>query len=335
MQITIPSIDDFHIHLRNDARMPIATQELRNGGVSRGLIMPNIMPKPVKTAAEFEAYRTRLQAIEPNFSYYGSITLSPKTTEQEVIDAVNSDVLIGKQYPAGVTTNSENGVTDISTMYPIYEYMEEHGLPLSFHGELPKVSLLEAEKAFLPIIPQLAKRFPKLRIILEHISTADAVKTILDAPDHIVAGVTVQHLLLTIQDVIGSRLQPHNFCMPIVKTAADRQAIIDVVKSGNSKFFFGSDSAPHFRNTKECSLGAAGVFTTPMIAPMLAYIFEKNEMLDQLENFTSKFGADFYNLPRNQETITLSNEAGGVVPGEYSSVVPLCAGKKINWKLIK
>ncbi len=335
MKITLPIFDDFHIHLRNDERMPIATKQLRSGGVSRGIIMPNIVPKPVTTAAAFREYKENLQQVEPNFDYYGAISLSTKTTEQEIKDAVNSDVLIGKQYPAGVTTNSENGVTDISQMYAIYEYMEEHNLPLSFHGELPKVSLLEAERAFLPIIPQLVKRFPKLRIILEHVSTADAVNTILDAPDHVVAGVTVQHLLFTIQDVIGSRVRPHNFCMPIVKTEADRQAIIDVVKSGNSKFFFGSDSAPHFRQTKECALGAAGVFTTPIIAPMLASIFEKNEMLDQLENFTSKFGADFYKLPRNSETITLSNEESWIIPEAYDNIVTIMAGTKLNWKLLK
>jgi dihydroorotase len=296
--------------------------------------MPNIVPKPVTNVAEFNSYRERLLSVEPNFTYYGAISLSPQTTEKDIIDAVNSNVLIGKQYPAGVTTNSENGVTDISQMYSVYEYMEEHGLPLSFHGELPKVSLLDAEKAFLPIIPELVKRFPKLKIIVEHISTSAAVEVILDAPDHVVAGVTIQHLLLTIQDVIGSRLRPHNFCMPIVKTADDRRAIVDVVKSGHRKFFFGSDSAPHFRQAKECQSGAAGVFTTPIVAPLLAYIFEKNEMLDQLENFTSKFGAEFYNLPRNKETLTLSNEIDGLVPDEYSMIVPLCAGEMIGWELV-
>ncbi len=333
MQITLPMFDDFHIHLRNDERMPIATSQLRNGGVCRGIIMPNIVPKAVTDAAIFAEYKKRLQAVEPNFEYLGAISLTPKTDEKIIKDAVAAGIKIGKQYPAGVTTNSENGVTDISSMYPVYAAMEEHGLILSFHGELPKVPLLEAESAFLPILRDIVKTFPKLKIIMEHISTAEGIETIKSLPDNVAATITVQHMMLTLQDVIGSRLRPHNFCMPIVKHESDRQAIVQVVKDGNPKFFFGSDSAPHFRETKECPSGAAGVFTTPIIAPVLADFFEKNNMLDRLENFTSKFGADFYGLERNKTTISLTNEHSYTIPEVFNKVVPLFAGKTINWAL--
>ncbi len=335
MKLTIPAIDDFHIHLRNDERMPIATSLLRQGGVCRGIVMPNIVPAAVETAEQATQYIERLKTVEPNFTYLGSIKLTPQTSEQMIKDAVASPaVTIGKQYPAGVTTNSENGVTDITSMYEIYEWMQEYGLSLSLHGEMPKTPVLEAEKAFLPILRQLNKDFPKLKIIMEHISTADTVRTMLDLSDNVVATIAPQHLVLTINDILAGKLKVYNYCMPVAKTEEDRQALINIIRSGDPRFFFGSDSAPHFRTAKESAMSSPGIFSSAVIAPLLASIFAENDMLDRLEEFTSKFGAEFYGLQRNTETITLSDEKPYTIPEEFSGIVPLCAGKTLNWSLV-
>lgn len=336
MKLTLPAFDDFHIHLRNDDRMPIATSRLRMGGVVRGIVMPNIVPKSVDDATDATAYVGRLKEIEPDFTYCAAIKLTPQTTEQIIIDAVNSpDVLIGKQYPAGVTTNSENGVTDISAMYEVYGWMEKYGLPLSLHGEVPKTPVLDAEHAFLPILRQLNKDFPNLKIIMEHISTAKTVETVLDLSDKVAATITPQHLVLTVNDILAGKLNVHNYCMPVAKTEDDRQALIAAIKSGNPKFFFGSDSAPHYRTAKEAGQSSPGIFSTPVIAPLLTSIFAENDMLDKLEHFTSKFGAEFYGLKRNTETITLSDDEPYTIPDEFEGIVPLCANKTIPWNLVK
>lgn len=334
MKITIPIADDFHIHLRNDERMPIATSLLKVGGCGRGIIMPNTAPKAIETAEMWEEYKGRLQTVEPDFTFLGSIKLTPRTTHQMIIDAVAAGIPIGKQYPAGVTTNSEDGVSDISEMYPVYEYMQEEGLPLSFHGEVPKAPVLEAETLFIPMLKQISKDFPKLKMIMEHISTAGAVDTILDMPDHVVAGIALPHLTMTLDNILASNLKPHNYCMPVVKMPKDRQALIDIIKIGNPKFFFGSDSAPHFKEKKEKNHALPGIFSTPIIIQMLATLFEENDMMDKLENFTSRFGAEYYGLERNTETITLTNEIPYQVPAEYDGIISMKAGTSLPWSII-
>ncbi len=220
-------------------------------------------------------------------------------------------------------------------MYPVYEYMQEYGLPLSVHAEMPGANTLEAERLFLPVIYQIIKDFPNLKVIIEHVSSEDAIKAVLNLPDTVAATITVHHLLFTIQDVIGGKMRPHRYCMPIPKMQSDKDAIIAAATSGNPKFFFGSDSAPHFRETKETAEGAAGVFTTPVIAPLLAYIFEKEDKLEKLENFTSRFGAEYYGLERINKTITLTDDESTFIPADFAGIVPIMDVCDIPWKIKK
>lgn len=335
MKLTIPMLDDFHIHLRNDERSNTTCPLLRAGGVARGLAMPNTAPKAIETAEDWAEYKAFLQSIEPNFDYVGSIKLTPRTTK-EMVQAAAADpsLFIGKQYPTGVTTNSDDGVSDVTAMYEVYGYMEEAGLVLSMHGEVPKVSVLEAESRFLPTLRQLAKDFPNLKMVMEHVSTAEAVETIKELGPNVAATITPQHLLMTIHDVLGSNLKPHNYCMPIVKTEEDRRALVEVIRSGHPNFFFGSDSAPHLKTKKEKNHGMPGVYTSPIIVQLLALVFDREGMMDKLEDFTSKFGAAFYGVPRNTETITLTNEVPYEVPAEFGGVVPLKAGAKLPWSIV-
>lgn len=270
--------DDFHVHLRQGMAIAAYTQDLA-AGFARALVMPNTVP-PIATARDLEEYRTQIIAglgdRTPRFQPLMSFKLAPHHDAETVAALAAAGVTSGKLYPAGVTTNSEDGVQRIESIYPALEAMQEHGIVLCIHGEEPEAFCLDRETVFLTKLETIVAKFPELRVVLEHLSTADAVRAVRELPPRVAATITVHHLLLTLDDLIGGELRPHHFCKPVVKTPADRAMLREVVLNGEPKFFFGSDSAPHTRERKECDCGCAGLYTAPVSLPLLADFFEKH-----------------------------------------------------------
>jgi len=326
--------DDFHCHLR-DGNMLECVIGFTARQFKRAVVMPNLKP-PILTARDAAKYRAAIIGYRPNgFEPLMTIQITDCTTPAMVHEAADSGVVAGKVYPFGVTTNSQNGVSDFSRLRPIWQEMENLGMLVLFHGEdpSPEAVCLHREKLFLPTLFGIASGFPGLKIVLEHITTRDAVEFVARLPENVAATITAHHLLLTIDDVIGELIQPHNFCKPIAKLPDDRKALLEAATSGNPKFFFGSDSAPHFIENKECGQGCAGVFSAPVALPLLAQIFEQQGMLEKLEDFVSVFGARFYGLPRNTETIKLAREDWQAAHVCNGVVVPFLAGKILHWRV--
>jgi len=262
-----------------------------------------------------------------------TIKLMADTTPEMIHAAYRRCAIAGKLYPEGVTTNSEDGIKNIHELFPVFEAMGDVGMVLSLHGEVPGVFCMDREKAFLDTLGTIAHKFPKLRIVLEHITTQEAVKTVRGLPNNVAATITAHHLVLNLDDVVGGMLQPHNFCKPIAKRPEDQEVLREAAIGGNPKFFLGTDSAPHLRPKKECASGCAGVYTAPVAMPILAHVFEEENALDKLANFTSKFGADFYKLPPPNGTLLLEKGEPWTIPEtSFYDVVPLWAGRQIAWK---
>lgn len=348
--LTIRQPDDFHLHLRQG---DILRRVLRYSAdvFARAVVMPNTVP-PILEWSDAMLYRDEIRLITQvfeadeqlplnlrrfaKFQPLMAIKLTPETTP-EVIRAAADVAVAAKLYPDGVTTNSAGGVRDfddLTDLYPTFEAMEEAGMVLCIHGELPGVDIMRRERLFLPVLQTLAGSFPTLRIVLEHISNALTVGVVEELPKNVAATITAHHLVLTLDDVIGDAgLQPHHYCKPIAKTKYDRHTLVQAATSGNPKFFFGSDSAPHELGNKECNHGAAGVFSAPVAMPLLAQVFDVAGALDKLEDFTSRFGAEFYGLELNQDTIMLAEEPWQV-PDYFHAIVPLWAGKQLNWRVV-
>lgn len=328
--------DDFHAHLREEAMMR-AMARLTAAQFARAVIMPNTLKPPIRTAGD--AFNYRQQIVEAtrrmDFAPIMTIKLYPNTTPEVIKGAFQTGVKAAKIYPEGVTTNSEDGVSldNLEVLHPAFRAMEEVGILLLLHGEAPGHFCLDREVVFLNYLMQLVRDFPRLRIVLEHITTQEAVSAVLSLPDTVAATITLHHLELTLDDVIGDKLHPHNFCKPVAKRPPDRQALLDAALSGNPKFFFGSDTAPHKIGDKECADGCAGVFTAPVAMPRLVEIFEKNNSLRQLEGFVSLHGARHYGLPSNESMLKLVREPW-VVPMEYAGVRPYLAGETLQWKVV-
>lgn len=329
--IRIRKPDDMHLHLRQGDQMKYYARESARY-FARGLVMPNTMP-PLKTPEALIAYRDEITGYAPDFTPLLSFKMSPELTREDVFRLKEAGAIIGKYYPQGATTNSEDGVTGWKELSHILEAMEEAGLVFAAHGEDPNVFSMDRETAFIKDFDAISKAYPKLRMVFEHISTLAAAEYVLQAPERIAASVTVHHLLFTLDDIIGGGLNPHLFCKPVPKQPADRRFIQDIVLSGNPKFFFGSDSAPHLKEKKECFNGAAGAYTAPIAIPILAHFFEDNNALDLFEDFVSSFGAEFYNLPLNEEYIELQQEDWVVPDIMPYGVVPPLAGTTLGWKL--
>lgn len=295
--------------------------------------MPNLTP-PILTAADIYEYATEIRKALPNSTFKPLMTFKivDSTTPKILSELKKVGAVAGKLYPEGVTTNSDDGVKDIPALYPVFAEMEKLGLVLCLHGEMPEVFCLDREEAFLPVFEAIANKFPKLKIVLEHITTAAAVEKIQSFPDNVAATITVHHLELTLDEVIGEKIRPHNFCKPIAKRPQDQEALLAAATSGNPKYFLGTDSAPHLAETKECAAGCAGVYTAPIMLPLLVEIFEDAGRLEKLEDFTSRFGAQFYGLALNQETVTLIKESW-VIPDRYGPIVPYKSGLTLHWKL--
>jgi dihydroorotase len=245
---------------------------------------------------------------------------------------IESGAVGGKFYPARVTTNSEDGIKDLKSIYPLLEIMQERGIVLNIHGEEPESFCLDREKNFLKKVDELIHLFPRLRIVLEHISDRASVEYIMESRGQIAATITVHHLLLTLDDVIGNPINPHHFCIPVAKTTQDRKALLQAAFSGNPKFFLGTDSAPHPREVKEFAQGSPGIYTAPVAVPLLVQIFDKAGNLNRLEDFTSKFGSEFYQLPINSQKICFIKQEW-TVPDAVHGIVPFYAGQKVSWKL--
>lgn len=338
--LTLTRPDDWHLHLRDGAALKaVLPHTVRQ--FARAIIMPNLKP-PVRSVVDAAAYRDRILAAIPagqQFEPLMTLYLTDNTRPEEIVAAKDSQfVKAVKYYPAGATTNSESGVTDIRKCDRIFEAMQRVGLPLLLHGEVTDaaVDVFDREQVFIEqqLIP-LKQRFPHLRVVLEHITTADAVQFVL-ANNNIAATITPQHLLFSRNILFKGGIRPHFYCLPILKRENHRQAILQAATSGNPKFFLGTDSAPHARDRKETACGCAGCFSALHAMELYAEIFERANALDKLEAFASFYGPDFYQLPRNTEQITLTKTTWRIpdeVPFPDAGLVPLWAGEELAWKM--
>ncbi len=339
--LTLPRPDDWHLHLRDgDLLAAVVAHSARR--FARAIIMPNLQP-PVTTTAQAQNYRQRILAALPAdlaFEPLMTLYLTDRTEPLEIARARLSGQVYGvKLYPAGATTHSAAGVTVLENVYPVLDAMQQHGLPLLVHGEVtdPAVDVFDREAAFIErVLAPLVERFPELRVVLEHITTRDAVEFVLEAPERVAATITPQHLLYNRNALFQGGLRPHRYCLPVLKRERHREALVVAATSGDPKFFLGTDSAPHPRRAKETDCGCAGCFSAPAALELYAEAFEQAGALDKLAGFASEFGADFYGLARNTETITLVREPWAVatgVPCGDDTVVPLGAGETLQWRL--
>ncbi len=340
-QLTITRPDDWHLHLRDgEVLTSILPDTARR--FARAIIMPNLDP-PVTTTAQALAYQQRiLDAIPDGLQFEPLMTLylTDQTSPAEIFAAKSSNAIHGiKWYPAGATTNSALGVTDISRCDAVLAAMEDCNLPLLVHGEVtdPSVDIFDREAVFIERhLIAIVKRYPKLRVILEHITTRQAVAFVQSAPSQVAATITPHHLLLNRNALFAGGLRPHHYCLPVLKREQHRKALVEAAVSGNPKFFLGTDSAPHSRNTKESACGCAGIYSAHAAIEIYTEIFEQANALERLEAFASFYGADFYQLPRNQDKITLEQQPWNI-PDEVmfgdQRGVPLRAGEMIRWRI--
>ena len=340
-RITITRPDDWHLHLRDGKAMAsVLGDSARRFG--RAIVMPNLKP-PVRTTQQALHYRERILGELPEGSTFEplmTLYLTDDTPPEEIGRAKLSGRVHGvKYYPAGATTHSDAGVTRISRCFRALEKMEQLGLPLLIHGEVtdPAVDVFDREKAFVDeVLGPIVERFSGLKVVLEHVTTRDAVQYVEVTGPNVAATITPQHLLLNRNALFLGGIRPHHYCLPVLKREEHREALVGAATSGNRKFFLGSDSAPHSRVTKEADCGCAGVYSAHAAIELYATAFEEAGALDKLEGFASHFGADFYGLPRNQDTITLLRKEWTVPKtlrfgGE--ELVPLRAGETIPWQL--
>ncbi|HDZ09974.1 dihydroorotase [Pseudohongiella sp.] len=339
--LTLTRPDDWHLHLRDGK---VLSQLVAHSASTfrRAIVMPNLKP-PVTTTQAALAYRQRIIDALPaglDFEPLMTLYLTDTLSADEIHTAHQSGhVQAVKYYPAGATTNSDSGVTAIANAYPALETMAELGMPLLIHGEVTdvEVDIFDREKVFIEqtLLP-LCARFPTLKIVLEHITTADAVAFVRQAGNNIAATITPQHLLYNRNHLLVGGVRPHLYCLPVLKRNTHQSALIDAATSGDKKFFLGTDSAPHARPDKETACGCAGCFSAHAALELYAEVFDQAGALDKLEAFASFHGPDFYGLPRNTDTITLHRESWNV-PAYYpladSTLVPLRAGEQIHWRI--
>lgn len=341
-RLTLLRPDDWHIHLRDGALLGRTVADASRT-FARAIIMPNLVP-PVRNAAEAQQYRQRILDARPGQSSFQPLMvlyLTDQTSAADIHNAVNSGfVHAAKLYPAGATTNSDSGVTALEAIYPALEAMSDVGMPLLVHGEVTHadVDIFDREKRFIDDqLVGLVTRFPHLKVVFEHITTADAAQFVHEASDKIAATITAHHLLYNRNHMLAGGIRPHFYCLPILKRNTHQEALLDAATSGSAKFFLGTDSAPHAQNAKEVSCGCAGCYTAYAAIELYAEAFEQRNALDKLEGFASHFGADFYQLPRNQDTITLVREPwtapSSLTFGEQQ-LIPLRAGETLNWRIL-
>ena len=341
MELTITRPDDWHLHVRDGASLASVVAPTARC-FRRAIIMPNLVP-PVTTTKQAVAYRRRILAATPaesGFEPLMTLYLTDDSRPQEIQRAVESGVVHGvKLYPAGATTNSASGVTDVSRVEPTLRAMAELGLPLLVHGEVThrEVDIFDREREFLDrvLVPML-NRIPELPVVLEHVTTAEGVAFVKSATGRVGATITPQHLLYNRNAIFQGALRPHYYCLPVLKRERHREALVEAATGGDGRFFLGTDSAPHPRHAKENACGCAGVYSAPLAMPLYAEAFEAAGALDRLEGFASIHGPEFYGMERNRETVTLTREPW-TVPSSYpfggDTVVPIRAEETVTWRL--
>lgn len=329
MKLTLNSPLDMHLHLREGEMLkhvaPFTAQQFAGA-----VVMPNLI-SPVDSLKKVEQYRDDISTACGNEIFEPFMTLFFKPYTRAELEETKEKILGIKLYPAGITTQSENGVSDFSAIEPTLEIMEDLQIPLLVHGE-SNGFVMDREKEFIDVYKTIATQFPRLHIIMEHITTEAAVR-FLEKYENVSATITVHHLLLTLDDVVGGMMQPHLFCKPIAKRPSDRDALRNAVFSGNTKIFFGSDSAPHPRHKKECVGCAAGVFSSPVALPLLAQIFEDQNCLELLQGFVSDYAVNRYGITVLNKEVILTDEPWEV-PARYDEVVPYFAGETLRWSLL-
>ena len=337
--LTITQPDDWHVHLRDAEALP-NTVEASARHFHRALVMPNLKPA-LTTVQALLAYRARILAVLPKnhaFNPLMTLYLNETVTAEELALAKQNPFIVGaKLYPAGATTNSEEGVTNLRVLYPLFDLMQEHDLVLQIHGETTTGDIFDRETLFLSddLAPIIAN-FPRLRIVLEHISTKAAAEFITDAPNTIAATITPHHLLYQRNHLLACGIRPHYYCLPILKRAEDQHALQMRAISGNPKFFAGTDSAPHAQESKETDCGCAGIYSSPYAASLYAHLFDELNHLDKLDAFMGHFGAQFYGFPINKTQLILHKTPQKVpqsLPLGNKRVVPIEAGNSIAWSV--
>ncbi|MBP6480780.1 MAG: dihydroorotase [Pseudomonadales bacterium] len=341
LQILQP--DDWHLHLRDGAALALTVNATARV-FRRAIVMPNLKP-PVTTTAEALAYRARiLEALDPavsrDFEPLMTLYLTDNTPPAEIVRARDSGCVHAvKLYPAGATTNSDAGVTDLDRCRPVLAEMESLGMPLLVHGEVtgPQTDVFDREKVFIDtVLAPLLGDFPALKVVFEHITTADAVAFVEAGPQNLAATITPHHLLYNRNHMLAGSIRPHFFCLPVLKRNTHQQALVRAATGGSPRFFLGTDSAPHARATKECASGCAGIYSAHAALESYAAVFEAEGALARLEGFASLHGADFYGLSRNTRRIRLRREAwqapASLAFGD-DTLVPMCAGETISWRV--
>ena len=348
-ELTILQPDDWHIHLRDDKAL-VTTVEHAAASFNRVICMPNLVP-PVKNVNDAHAYRERIMAhlqtsdlsaerksaFDPRMTLY----LTDNTTVQDIEMAAQAGIVQAvKLYPAGATTNSADGVTDINACVDVFEAMEKYNLPLLLHGEVTHdhVDIFDREKRFLEeVLGQIIAKFPTLKIVMEHITTSDAADFVLAQGNQVAATITPQHLMFNRNHMLLGGIKPHFYCLPILKRKQHQEVLLNVATSGSPKFFLGTDSAPHATDKKEAACGCAGCYSSSIALPLYATAFDSVGKIDKLEGFTSQFGAQFYGLPVNENTVTLINTPMQVPTGypyfDGQTLTPLMAGEMLPWSI--
>jgi dihydroorotase len=340
--LTIQTPDDWHLHFR-DGDMLLETVPATARQFARAIVMPNLVP-PVTTAHMALAYRERILAARPagsSFQPLVTLYLTDKTSTQDIVDAKAAGIVAAKLYPAGATTNSSHGVGSLDGLYPVFEAMAQHGMLLLVHGEVTDhdIDIFDREKVFIDRhLQHIVARVPQLKVVFEHITTADAVSFVSSASNNVAATITPQHLLLNRNDMLVGGVRPHNYCLPVLKRRTHQDALRAAVASGSARFFLGTDSAPHEKHRKESACGCAGCYSAHSAIELYAQVFDELGCLEKLEAFASHYGADFYGLPRNSGSVTLQKQQWQV-PAEIilpngNPIVPFYAGETLNWKLI-
>lgn len=340
--LTITQPDDLHLHVRDGEALKSVVPDTAKQ-FSRAIIMPNLA-EPITSVAQASKYRDQILSASNGTDFTPLMTLYlTDKTDAATIKAVSESSFTHalKLYPAGATTNSDKGVTDLANITPALEAMQNLGVPLLVHGEVtdPSIDIFDREQVFIDtILITLIKQFPQLKVVLEHITTQQAVDFVSQAPENIVATITAHHLLMNRNDIFTSGIRPHHYCLPVLKRETHRQALVTAATSGSPKFFLGTDSAPHPQHAKESACGCAGMYTALHAMELYAEAFDNANALDKLEGFASFYGADFYGLQRNTKTITLKKEKWQVPKSLAlgdSTVIPLRANEYCEWKFVK
>lgn len=340
-RITITRPDDWHLHFRDGDMLDLVVPDTARQ-FARAIVMPNLAP-PVVTTAQALAYRERIEAAVPASSEFEplmTLYLTDETSADEILRAREcGQIHAVKLYPAGATTNSARGVTDLRRTDAALAAMQEVGLPLLVHGEVvdADVDVFDRERVFIErVLDPLLVRFPDLRVVLEHVTTSEAVEFVRGGPDTLAATITAHHLLLSRNALFRGGLRPHYYCLPILKRERHRRALVEAATQASSKFFLGTDSAPHPRSDKESACGCAGIYTAHAAIELYAQVFEAAGRLENLEAFASVNGAKFYGLPVNTSRITLDRRPWQVpeqLGGGRNTIVPFAAGEELTWKL--